>query len=148
MSKLSHKKIWIIPLLIVFVFSCLFVFTSCDDKETSTNDGSNAESRIQLTVNNISNYLGIRYDVEKTKYNSNTIANYVNHEYEVETYSLGNYNFVNLVIEIGVKGASDQNSISSDGYGSFFFVRNGPLQPSMSPSRPTVKRVVSGYVEI
>lgn len=151
MEKTKRKNILISLFLVVtLLLSCIFLFAGCDDGDSSVDGGSDTTTgtRVQLTVNNISQYLGIRFHVEKTKYNSNTIASYVNHEYDVETYSLGDYRFVNLVIEIGVRGASDQSSVSSDGYGSFFFVRNGPLLPSMSPSRPTVKKVVSGYVEI
>ena len=152
MEKIKNKNIYLcLFLAVILLFSCVFLFTGCGDNNDTSTDGdtdTSSVTRIQLTVNNISRYLGINYSVEKTKYNSNTIANYVNHVYSVETYSLGEYRFVNLVIEIGVTGAKDQNRISENGYGSFFFVRNGPLQPFMSPTRPVVKRVVSGYVEV
>ena len=143
-----------ILLCCLLVFISVFVFVGCSGDKDFDNDSNSSSSStvrtVKLTDRNISNYLGIKYSVEKTPYESNTQTKYVNHEYSAETYSLNksSYTFKNVVVVIGVSGNTEQNSLSSDGYGSFYFINHGPIRSTMTPHKPSFKKVISGYVEI
>ncbi len=170
MKKLQ-KITTLLACFVLLVFS--FAMVGCDPHKPNlpgggttpgiespgNNPDSNPEpvqtTTITLTVDNITQYLNVSFNVTKTQYNQ---TNNVNHEYVVETSSKdASYVFHDVYVTIYHTKKQDngtgnvylgcENLLSADGAGYFTFKRPGPLSQSTSPTPPVFNKV-SGTVEV